>query len=153
MRLCPNPAHVGENPPLCGFRRDKSTRCGLASYCNRCVVSRISHLKSIGKCTHHPNKDAALNKTMCQECLDSMAVSNLKRYGLTAENLATMLIGQSGRCAACNEPLKTLHIDHDHKTNSVRGLLCSGCNIALGHLKENLRRILALAAYVLGWSK
>lgn len=40
-----------------------------------------------------------------------------------------------------------LHIDHDHETGAVRGMLCSGCNTSLGHLKEDIDRILGLAEY------
>ena len=41
-----------------------------------------------------------------------------------------MLAAQGGVCAICGNPPKTrrLHIDHDHKTGKVRGLLCFQCN-------------------------
>lgn len=41
-----------------------------------------------------------------------------------------MLTAQGGGCAICHRPPKTrrLHIDHDHKTLTVRGLLCHRCN-------------------------
>lgn len=42
----------------------------------------------------------------------------------------------------------TMHIDHDHATNTVRGLLCSNCNLALGLLQDDSDRIRGLADYV-----
>jgi predicted HNH restriction endonuclease len=59
---------------------------------------------------------------------------HLKRtYGMTTEEYDTMLNAQGGRCAICGEsPLRRrLHVDHDHETGRVRGLLCSRCNTAL----------------------
>jgi hypothetical protein len=48
-----------------------------------------------------------------------------------AAELYDRLLGeQGGVCAICGNPPKTrrLHIDHDHKTGKVRGLLCHRCN-------------------------
>ena len=33
---------------------------------------------------------------------------------------------------------KRLVVDHDHKTNKIRGLLCTNCNLGIGNLKENI---------------
>ncbi len=54
------------------------------------------------------------------------------------------MAAQGGGCALCGSPPRTrqLHIDHDHKTGRVRGLLCFRCNRALPHYMsaEWLRR-------------
>jgi Recombination endonuclease VII len=42
-----------------------------------------------------------------------------------------------------------LHVDHDHATGAVRGLLCSDCNTALGHLHDSPEIIHSLLKYVL----
>jgi len=39
---------------------------------------------------------------------------------------------QGGGCALCPAPLGKPHVDHDHNTGVVRGLLCHRCNIRLG---------------------
>jgi hypothetical protein len=77
-------------------------------------------------------------------------------YGLTLEQYSEMFLAQNGVCAVCHNPdtglrrgtVKSLDVDHNHKTNEVRGLLCSACNASLGLLKEDPLRIRALATYI-----
>lgn len=71
-----------------------------------------------------------------------------RRYGLTAEDHAQMIIDQDGRCAVCLED-KPLVVDHDHATGKVRALLCRECNIALGAAGDNSAILLALASYLM----
>lgn len=42
----------------------------------------------------------------------------------------------AGRCQICHKET-ALHIDHDHSTGQVRGLLCNSCNGGLGAFKDN----------------
>ena len=53
-----------------------------------------------------------------------------RQLGVTDEDYALMLATQGGGCAICGNPPRTrrLHVDHDHKTGVVRGLLCFQCN-------------------------
>lgn len=52
-----------------------------------------------------------------------------KTYGLTAEEYQVLFEAQDGRCAICRETRKTnLAVDHCHKTEAIRGLLCARCN-------------------------
>jgi len=44
------------------------------------------------------------------------------------------------------------HVDHDHTTNKIRGLLCSLCNPALGSFRDSID-ILKEAIYYLEGSK
>ncbi|MFF3453265.1 endonuclease VII domain-containing protein [Streptomyces sp. NPDC002730] len=55
-----------------------------------------------------------------------------KTYGLSAEDYQKLFEFQGGRCAICQETRKTnLAVDHCHKTEAVRGLLCARCNSQL----------------------
>ena len=56
-----------------------------------------------------------------------------KQLGVTDDEYARLLEAQGGGCAICGAKPKTrrLHVDHDHKTGKVRGLLCHRCNRAL----------------------
>lgn len=57
-------------------------------------------------------------------------------YGLSVEAYELMKLQQKGKCAICQKTIsgKNLHVDHDHETDEVRGLLCSNCNTGIGLL-------------------
>jgi hypothetical protein len=65
--------------------------------------------------------------------------SRIRAYGIEPEIYYEMLEKQGHRCAICNAESKrrAMNIDHDHKTKKVRGLLCDGCNLSLGHLERH----------------
>lgn len=70
-----------------------------------------------------------------------------RKYGLTVQAYDELLLQANGKCMACDRPAK-LVVDHDHATNAVRGLLCTGCNLALGHVGDNIERLMSLVAYL-----
>jgi len=75
----------------------------------------------------------------------------IRYYGIDFETWARMFEAQGGACASCSDPLahgRSTHIDHDHDTGKVRGLLCQGCNIALGFLESSKAKIDALRRYI-----
>jgi hypothetical protein len=53
-------------------------------------------------------------------------------------------------CAICGGDSKRFHMDHDHKTKKVRGVLCQGCNIALGGFRDNRTSLTAAIDYLSG---
>ena len=60
------------------------------------------------------------------------------RYGITPEQFDCMLVSQDNKCAICKQEYHlTMHIDHNHSTGEIRGLLCNNCNRGLGHFKDN----------------
>lgn len=59
----------------------------------------------------------------------------MRLYGLTLEQCEELVAKHHGRCAICGvmpEKKNLLHIDHDHATGRIRGMLCLRCNTALG---------------------
>jgi hypothetical protein len=75
----------------------------------------------------------------------------MRTYGMTLEDYERMLADQNGVCAICKEPRpeeRTLHVDHDHETDEIRGLLCFRCNNAIGDLRESPEFGLALVDYL-----
>lgn len=75
----------------------------------------------------------------------------LSSYGMTIEDYDKMLEKQGGVCAVCKNPPKngkSLHVDHDHTTGLVRGLLCFRCNFGLSYYKEDKQIIENLYKYI-----
>ena len=78
---------------------------------------------------------------------------NLKhRYGITVAEYDKMYDGQQGRCSVCISDIdrvsKTTHVDHDHRSEEVRGLLCHQCNVMLGHSRDIPEVLERAAAYL-----
>lgn len=57
-------------------------------------------------------------------------------YGLSIAGYNELLRKQKNRCAICGRN-GILVVDHDHKTNRVRGLIHSRCNRAIALLGDN----------------
>ena len=82
-------------------------------------------------------------QTWCKECQKGRdhRTNNLKkRYNMTPDDWDRMLAEQGGGCGICGttEPGgrgNTFHVDHDHATGKVRGLLCFKCNTDLNKLE------------------
>lgn len=85
---------------------------------------------------------------------DIVRRANLKRqYNLTIEQYDEMLSAQDGRCAGCGNShpgnkTGVFFVDHCHTTGKVRGLLCLGCNSALGHIKDDIETLKQLIKYL-----
>lgn len=75
------------------------------------------------------------------------------KYNITPEQVDNMLYMQDGVCAICklSEPRSRnnrWHVDHDHTTKTLRGVLCYPCNAALGYAKDNLAILRAMISYL-----
>lgn len=71
------------------------------------------------------------------------------KYGLTPEKHKQMFVDQKYKCAVCGVPdsslTRQLHVDHNHKTGRVRGLLCHICNTVVVRTVENFNSLIPLA--------
>lgn len=64
---------------------------------------------------------------------------------------------QQGRCAICRTDVPggrgSFHVDHDHSSLVVRGLLCALCNIGLGNFLDEQERFYSAIAYLEKWNE
>ena len=78
----------------------------------------------------------------------------MRRYGVTDEWYFETLKNQKYTCDICESPEalgngnKYFHVDHNHKTGKVRGLLCSRCNTALGNFRDSKETLLKAVEYL-----
>lgn len=63
----------------------------------------------------------------------------LKKYGIDEAQFDALYEEQNGKCAICSEEIAktSCHVDHDHETGHVRGLLCGPCNRGLGQFRDS----------------
>ena len=94
------------------------------------------------------NKESILarNKKYNKENPDKRKSAILKyEYGITLDQYNEMFRAQEGKCAICqrhqNELTRTLCVDHDHKTNKVRALLCLTCNTDVSVVENRLEEM------------
>lgn len=100
----------------------------------------------------HANRRAKVYRALSPEAFKGY---DLKRpYGISRKAYLQIHEMQNGCCAICAKPetlvikgvVVGLAVDHCHETGKIRGLLCKGCNQAIGLMKEDpevLRRAIA----------
>jgi hypothetical protein len=153
-KLCPNPA------------------ASRSKYCYPC---RRKLLKSTGLCLSCKQIQVTPPEVNCPSCRQKIAdymrlyrdkpevrrkksLEHKKRkYNITELQFKILLDKQNNVCAICNtlgyrrskvDPVLGLCIDHDHKTNKIRGLLCYRCNAALGNLNDDISLLEKAISYL-----
>lgn len=125
-------------------------------WCKKCQTAYL-----VGK--KHQNADGQLNGHRCSLCdteirghpnrrfcsnaCKQRVASLRKNFGLTVDEYRLMVDGTEGRCPICTEETTSWHVDHDHSTGKVTGVVCGSCNIgALArtyHSPAFIRRLLS----------
>jgi len=78
--------------------------------------------------------------------------------GITLEDYNNLFKFQEGKCAIClqeetckdpkHDRIRRLSIDHCHTSGKARGLLCQGCNVAIGRFKDDINLMERAIEYV-----
>lgn len=79
------------------------------------------------------------------------AMKRKSRYGITEEEYQGMLSAQDNKCKTCRREFGTdfpPEVDHCHKTQMVRALLCHTCNMVLGLLGDRVSILENLIKYL-----
>ena len=103
-------------------------------------------------------------QTRCKECFYKRSNNQPSRtkearkaqyvnwkFGISIEEYRRKEELQLKGCAICKLPCGTgreLAIDHDHKTNIIRDLLCGRCNTVLGLVNDNELLLMDLMEYL-----
>jgi hypothetical protein len=125
------------------FRLRKSVATGLhyrGKVCQPC-----HNAKSVA--WRHANPDRVREYNAKQRKKDPAKASEYalrghyrRRFGITLEDRARLLEEQGGACRICKRTTPTRRgwcVDHDHKTNRIRSILCAPCNSLIGLAGES----------------
>ena len=134
--------------PLLSF--SVAARSNRHPYCKLCMskANKISKIK---------NRET-YEKYKIKTRLKAREKSMIQKYGLTLDQYKIMHNTQNGLCKICGNcetalqpngsEIKDLCIDHCHKTNKIRGLLCHNCNAGLGHFFDNVNSLKSAIEYL-----
>lgn len=122
--------------------KDKNSKTGLASYCKECQkIRRREYYKKNREKIRQNTKNHYNRNRYTEQYKRRRRKSKLKTYGLTPKSYNILLSLQGRKCNICGIHLsklkRRLDVDHNHKTGSVRGLLCRNCNGKLGWYEKN----------------
>ena len=81
----------------------------------------------------------------------SSTLERAKKYGVTPGEFQNMLASQDSKCIICGKEHLSPHslcLDHNHKTNTIRGLLCHRCNLGIGHFFDSPATLRKAAEYL-----
>ncbi|MQA98896.1 MAG: recombinase [Actinobacteria bacterium] len=98
------------------FPRNRATKSGRATYCRPCH----NRIMRANRQTHYGS---------------DRNFQLVRRYGVDAVQVEWMILQQGGVCALCREA-NPRHVDHDHRSGKVRGILCFNCNKGLGKVED-----------------
>jgi len=127
-------------PPLCTLpeyesakhRGDQAEMDRLRREYGPEMIARSLKLKAERKAAREKRKQ----ETASQRLERRRKIYRKCLYGITPEEYDKLFHKQNGCCALCKLS-KPLVVDHDHETDTVRALLCHGCNTALGYVERN----------------
>lgn len=114
MKYC---AQCRQTKPVSEFGRNRATSTGLTTYCLPCHNKVMAEIKA--------KKHGSVRSYHLQ-----------RRYGMTEQEVEELSRRHGNLCLICLYR-RPLHVDHDHATGEVRGMLCFSCNGALGQFKDD----------------
>ena len=131
-------------------------------HCPQCGIEKHSRKRDIGKICKQCNMkniEAAYRHKKTkpdEEKFNHRAYMLINKYDLTLTEYDELLSAQECKCAICGTHVTEavlgrshhLHVDHNHNTGEVRGLLCWECNSGLGKFKDDVSVLLKAVEYL-----
>ena len=129
------PSGCGKHMPVFMYGKDASRKDGLNPYCRPCSIARNK-------------KYFAKYKSNGRARWRRLAYT----FGVTEEVYNEMWKAQGECCAICKTTEARgrgdFHLDHNHKTNEARGILCAECNVGIGKLLDSPKVLKSALAYL-----
>lgn len=162
-------------------RRNRTTkqRARVNESKRKLRLRNLEKIREQERASHHRNKEnkkqankiwrsknaAAIRKRTREWNLDNRENSRYRKveklYGLSKGEYKALMDERNGLCGICGQPeiqidkrtgeLRRLAVDHDHKTDKVRGLLCARCNMAIGLFRDDVEVMRLAIAYLESW--
>lgn len=110
------------------------------------TTSERKDLRERGLKAYHKNWNKKYQEEHRAEVNARRRRNQLKaEFGITRDQYEALKTEQGDKCACCgtSEPggVGEWHVDHNHQTKAVRGLLCSKCNIGIGLFGDSIGRL------------
>ena len=145
-KVCPT---CKQTLTLLDFCKDTQRKDGLSYQCRGCVAA-------YGKQWHEKNREKINARARERYKHDPVPRRNerLKRvYGLSPETWDYKFQIQGRVCKICGTDTpgghkNSWHIDHNHSTGKIRGILCYRCNVTLGLVQDNPDLLASMAGYL-----
>jgi hypothetical protein len=124
----------------------------LSKLCIRCKEEKT--FESFGFSGYIKKNGEQSRSTYCRDCQNELRVE--RKFGVSYREYKKIFEAQNECCAnpGCKtkEPgapgRKRFYIDHCHATGKIRGLLCHSCNLALGHVQDDIKKLEGLIKYL-----
>jgi len=136
MKVCCRCKETKENTE---FLRESRMKLGLTSACRVCLRKYYNSRK---------DKNNAYRRNYRRSRPLESKKQHLKYiYDLSYEDYEQINLNQQYKRQLCKLE-KDLQVDHSHKTNKVRGLLCSDCNKDLGVIEKHKDKLMDFLRYI-----
>jgi len=139
MKTC-NRCHQAK--ALTEYHKNRGARDGLSGRCKTCSAEYNKEWQA-----RDPEKARESWRNSFKKTYDPLR-NKLRSYGITKDDFAVMVAKADGKCEICSRAMPEPHIDHDHATGKVRGLLCLQCNTALGSFQDSPELLAKAIAYL-----
>lgn len=124
--------------PLESFAKRSLSKDGKMFECRKCSSERAVQWVKDNREKFRENQKKFAAKQKTKDYRRDWALQ--KQYGVSLDEFKEMEKEQGGKCAICGIFCK-LHLDHDHETGRIRGLLCPNCNKGLGLFFDNAKNL------------
>ncbi|WP_083396089.1 endonuclease domain-containing protein [Frigoribacterium sp. MCBA15_019] len=158
MKLCPR---CDERKDFSEFGPDRRARDGLQGRCRECqrLANRETYARNRAAILAAAAARYAANPEPAKAYQTAYRKTAGRAHGMTPSEKRQRLDELGWACQVCARPFETptaAHVDHDHACcpgkqscgECVRGLLCAGCNHAIGSARDSPTVLRSLATYL-----